>query len=115
MPESASTPLRQSTYFRSIIHKTFNNIQKAHKISAHLQLPRETKTTPTKLAEFFETGENTELSSQVLMRTVLTGNGEKYWKKSQSNSIDPTSRTEALRVRRATAYVCFDFCTKEKL
>lgn len=70
----------KSTYFRCIIHKKFNNIQKAHTISAHLQFPRVTKTTQTEILEFCEMGENNEPSSQVLMRAVLAGNGQKYGK-----------------------------------
>lgn len=67
----------KSTYFRCIIHKKFNNMLKAYTISAHLQLPRETKTIQTEIVEFCEMGENNELSSQVPMRAVLADNGGK--------------------------------------
>lgn len=65
------------TYFRCIIHKKFNTIQKARTSSAHLQLPIETKTTQTEIVEFWETGDNNGLSSQALMRAVVAGSGEK--------------------------------------
>lgn len=82
---------------------------KAYTISAHLQLPRETKTIQTEIVEFCEMGENNELSSQVPMRAVLADNGGKCWKNAEVIAL-----TEALRVRYATDRVLW-LSAKEKL